>query len=179
MLLLGCGGGASGPAISLSPEPRTVVVGDQLPLSALSSEDLAGALEWEVQEPYGGGLRNSQGDSTVYFAPEAAGTYHLVLRGARADGRKLKQVFEIQVLPMFAVAPASAQVALGGSVTFTVTARGLPRNAVKWTVDEPDGGEISEDGRYQPPPKAGTYHVTAVSTVDPQASGRATVVVGG
>jgi hypothetical protein len=49
---------------------------------------------------------------------------------------------------------------------------------VTWQVDETNGGEIGEDGRYLPPIKAGTYHVTAVSTLDPQVSARATVVVG-
>ena len=83
------------------------------------------------------------------------------------------------MLPMFTVEPATAQVGQGGSVTFTLTVKGISRNAVKWTVDEPNGGEISEDGRYLPPPRAGTYHVTAASTLDPQVTSRATVVVGG
>jgi hypothetical protein len=178
LLLLGCGG-ASAPSFNVAPEPRTVVVGDQLSLSASANEDLAGDLAWEVEEPYGGGLRNSQGSTTVYFAPESAGTYHLVLRADRADGHKLKQSVEILMLPVIKVEPASIQVALGGSVAFTADVKGLGRNTVKWTVDEPGGGEISEDGRYQPPAKPGTYHVTAVSTLDPQISARATVVVAG
>ena len=178
VFLLGCGG-AAGPALTVVPEPRTVVVGDQLALSALSTVDLAGDLEWQVEEPFGGGLRNSVGDNTVYFAPEAAGTYHLVLRAATVDGRKLKQTVEIRVLPLVTVEPASAQVAQGGSVTFTVAMKGMPRPSVKWSVDEPDGGVIDQEGRYQPPARAGTFHVTAVSTSDTQVSARATVVVGG
>ena len=82
------------------------------------------------------------------------------------------------MLPLPSVEPANAQVAQGGSVLFTATMKGLPRNTVKWQVDEPGGGEISEDGRYQPPPRPGTYHVTALSTYDPQVSARATVQVG-
>jgi hypothetical protein len=178
LLLLGCGG-ASAPSFNVAPEPRTVVVGDQLPLAATSNEEMAGDLAWEVEEPYGGGLRNSLGPNTVYFAPESAGTYHLVLRADRADGHKLKQTVEVKVLPVITVEPASTQVAPGGSVAFTAAIKGLARNTVKWTVDEPGGGEISEDGRYQPPAKPGTYHVTAVSILDPQASARATVVVAG
>jgi hypothetical protein len=50
---------------------------------------------------------------------------------------------------------------------------------VKWSVDEADGGEIDQGGRYQAPDKAGSYHVTAVSASDPQVSARATVTVGG
>lgn len=176
--LLGCGG-ATPPSFSVAPESRTVVVGDHLPMTATANVDLTGELEWEVEEVYGGGLRNSVGAHTVYFAPEAAGTYHVVLRATRADGHKLKQAVEIRVLPLFTVDPPSAQVAPGGTVVFSTAVRGLGRGAVKWSVDEPGGGEISEDGRYQAPAKAGTYHVSAVSSVDPQVSARATVVVGG
>jgi len=177
LLLLHCGGGAAAGGLTLEPEPRTVAVGDQLALSAQSATELAGDLEWEVQEPYGGGLRNSVGQTTVYFAPPAAGTYHLILRGDRPDGRHVKQAFEVQVLPVPAVEPASAQVVPGGTVTFTATMKGLPRNTVKWAIEEANGGEIGDDGRYYAPTRPGTYHVTAVSTLDPQAAARATVVV--
>jgi hypothetical protein len=177
-LALGCGG-ASGPNFSVAPEPRTALVGDQIHLTATTYVDLNGDLEWEVEEPYGGGLRNSQGAGTVYFAPEVAGTYHVALRAVRADGRKLKESFAIQVLPILAVEPASAQVSPGGAVTFTLAVKGLSRNSVKWSVDEPGGGEIDQDGRYLAPARSGTFHVTAVSTLDPQTSARATVVVGG
>jgi len=177
-ILLGCGGAAP-PSFSVAPESRTVVVGDHLPMSASANVELAGDLEWEVEEPYGGGLRNSVGGHTVYFAPEAAGTYHVVLRATRADGHKLKQAVEIRVLPLFALDPPGAQVAPGGTVVFSTASRGLGRNAVKWSVDEPGGGEIDQDGRYQAPARPGTYHVTAVSGADPQVSARATIVVGG
>jgi hypothetical protein len=177
-LALACGG-ANGPSFNVAPETRTAVVGDQLHLTASANVDLNGDLEWEVEEPYGGGLRNSQGETTVYFAPETAGTYHVTLRAVRADGRKLKETFAIQVLPILVVEPASAQVAQGGTLTFAVSVKGLGRNTVKWSVDEPGGGEIDQDGRYLAPARAGTYHVTAVSTLDPQASARATVVVNG
>jgi hypothetical protein len=161
----------------VDPEPRTVSVGDQLTLTARPAAELAGDLEWQVQEPYGGGLRNSVGASTVYYAPQTAGTYHLELRADRADGRHIKQLVEIQVLPVLAVEPASATVAAGGSVGFSASLKGLPRGTVAWAVEESGGGEISEDGRYQAPGKPGTYHVTATATVDPQTVCRATVTV--
>jgi hypothetical protein len=178
LVLAHCGGGATGANFTIDPEPRTLAVGDQLTLTVRPMVDLSGDLAWEVEEPYGGGLRNSVGASTVYFAPEMAGTYHLTLRADRFDGRPLKQTLAILVLPVPSVAPASAQVPPGGSVAFTATMRGLPRNTVKWRVDEPGGGDIGEDGRYTAPSRPGTYHVTASSTFDPQTSAQATVVVG-
>jgi hypothetical protein len=177
-MLLDCGGGADSSSFSVQPEPRTVTVGEQLALSAQANVDLDGELEWEVEEPYGGGLRNSQGGATVYFAPESAGTYHLTLRAARSDGRRLKQTLAIRVLPVPGVEPAFTQVGQGGSVTFTATMKGLARNTVKFSVDEPGGGEVAEDGHYLPPPRPGVYHVTATSTLDPSVSAQASVVVG-
>ena len=177
LLLLGCGGGAGPASLSVAPESRTVLVGDPLTLTAGPDTDLASDLEWEVEEPFGGGLRNSQGMSTVYFAPEAAGTFHLVLRAVLVDGRKLKQTVEIRVLPILKVEPASAQVAQGGAVTFSATLKGLPRQMLKWSVDESDGGEIDQDGHYLAPSRPGTYHVTAASASDPLASARVTVTV--
>jgi len=176
ILLLGCGGGAADSVLSVSPE-RTVLVGDQLALSAFSTVDLAGEPEWEVQETFGGGLRNSVGESTVYFAPPAAGTYHLVLRAVRADGRRLRQEVAVQVLPIPSLEPAEVQVPPAGTVAFKAAMKGLPRNPVTWAVEEAEGGEITSDGQYQAPSKRGTYHVTATSALDPGASARATVVV--
>jgi hypothetical protein len=178
LLLLHCGGGAAGGGITVDPEPRTVSVGDQLSLTAHPGAELAGDLDWQVLEPYGGGLRNSTGESTVYYAPQAAGTYHLVLRASQTDGRHVKQTVEIQVLPVPSVDPASARVAANGTLQFTATMKGLARNTVLWKVEESGGGDIGEDGRYLAPAKAGTYHVTATSTLDSQAAAQATVVVG-
>lgn len=179
VLLAHCGGGASNASFNVEPEPRAITVGDRLALSIHPDGNLSGDAQWEVEEPYGGGLRNSQGDSTVYFAPEKAGTYHLTLRANRTDGRRMKETVAIQVLPIPTLEPASASVAPGGSVDFTANMKGLARNTVKWSVDEPNGGAISDEGHYQPPSRPGTYHVTATSTLAPDVSARATVVVGG
>jgi hypothetical protein len=177
LLLLHCGGGAAGNGFPVDPAPREVNVGDPLTLTAHPNADLAGDLEWQVQEPYGGGLRNSTGETTVYYAPQAAGTYHLVLRADLADGRRLKQTVDIQVLPVLTLEPANAQVAAGATLGFSASLKGLPRGAVTWAVEENGGGEIGPDGRYQAPAKPGTYHVTATAAQDPRAAARATVVV--
>lgn len=174
---LGCGGGADQSNLAVEPESPVVAVGDQLALAARPEVDLASDLEWEVLEPYGGGLRNSQGDRTVYFAPPAAGAYHVVIHGVKPNGRRLRREVLIRVLPLPAVEPASAQLAPGASMTFTATMKGLPRNTVTWQVEEPGGGEVTPEGRYTAPARPGTYHVSAVSTLDPTVGARATVVV--
>jgi len=175
--VLGCGGGQDHADFNVEPGSPVVAVGDQLPMTANPSADLAGEPEWEVEEPYGGGLRNSEGYSTVYYAPAGAGTYHLTLRGVRGDGRRLKQTLEIRVLPLPSLDPSSVQLHPDGTVTFIATMKGLGRNTVTWKVEEQGGGEISEEGSYQAPSHPGTYHVDAVSTLDPTVIARATVVV--
>ena len=179
VLLSHCGGGSSSASFNVDPDPAAVTVGDRLNLSAHPAAELTGDVEWELDDPYSGGLRNSQGNSTVYFAPEKAGTYHLTLRANGSDGRRMKETVVLQVLPVPSVDPASTAVAPGGGVDFSASMKGLARNTVKWSVDEPEGGMISETGHYQAPTRTGTYHVTATSTLDPTASARATVVVGG
>jgi hypothetical protein len=177
VFVLGCGGGADRSSFTVEPEAPAVAVGDQLSLAARPGVDLASDMEWEVQEPYGGGLRNSQGEHTVYFAPPAAGTYHLILHGVKPDGRRLRQVVEVRVLALPSVEPAQVQLPPGGSTTFTAVMKGLPRNTVTWQVEETGGGEITPEGRYTAPARPGTYHVAAVSTLDPAVAARATVVV--
>jgi hypothetical protein len=176
-LALGCGAGPDSAPFTVEPEVPAVAVGDQLVLLARPNVDLSGDLEWEVQELYGGGLLNSQGPTITYLAPEAAGTYHLLLRAPRRDGRNLKQTIEVRVLATPSLEPGNPRVAPGGAVQFTAHMKGLPRNTARWSVEEGNGGEIGEDGRYLAPARTGTYHVLAVSTLDPTVSARGTVVV--
>lgn len=172
-LAVACGGGRDSNALVVEPESPTVVVGETLVLTARAPGDAAADPDWEVQEMYGGGLLRSQGPRVTYVPPEAAGTYHLVLR---TPGHK--QVVEVRVLPSPVLEPLAPRLQPGSSMTFRVRMRGLPRDAALWTVDEPDGGEITADGRYTAPRRPGVYHVTATSASDPSAVARATVTVG-
>jgi len=177
ILTLGCLSGSSDQGMVVNPSAPAVRVGEQLALTAEPLEDLAQEPEWEVQETYGGGFLQSRGFHVTYVAPVSAGTYHLVLRASRADGSRLKVVQELLVLPFPQMEPAQARVAPGGTLAFTVRMKGLPRNTALWSVEEPNGGSVSEDGLYQAPPVSGTYHVRATSTLDPEAFAVGTVLV--
>lgn len=172
-LMAACGGGRDPRQLVVEPEVPAVVVGETLVITARAQGDGVADPEWEVQEMYGGGLLQSQGPRVTYVPPEAAGTYHLVVRN-----RGYKQAVEVRVLPCPVLEPLSPRVAPGASLTFRVRMRGLPRDAAVWTVDEAEGGEIGPDGRYTAPRRPGVYHVTATSTADPSTSARATVTVG-
>jgi hypothetical protein len=176
-LLAGCTSGPPDQGLALSPQSPSVRVGEQVALTAEPLEDLSKEPEWEIQETDGGGFLNSRGFHVTYVAPVSAGRYHLVLRTERPDGSRIKVVQEIQVLPLPQIQPDQTSVPLGGIVAFSVRMKGLPKNTATWSVDEPSGGTVDENGLYQAPMQAGTYHVKAVSTLDTEASALATVVV--
>jgi len=178
LLALACGGGRDGRTVAIEPEAPAVLVGETLALSAHPQADLGGDVEWEVKEAYGGGLLQSQGLRVTYVPPEAAGTYHLVLRGTGRDGRPFKQDVEVRVLPSAQLEPMSPRLQPGQSLQFRVRMKGLPRDAAVWAVEEAAGGDIGPEGRYTAPRKPGVYHVTAASASDPSAYARATVTVG-
>jgi hypothetical protein len=67
-----------------------------------------------------------------------------------------------------AVAPATATVSLGGTITFTSTVTGTTDLAVIWSVLESGCGSVAQDGVYTAPtiPPPGTCHVAATSHAD-------------
>lgn len=65
------------------------------------------------------------------------------------------------------VAPQSAEVAPGGSVSFSATVTGTADTGVLWSVREgAAGGSVSANGLYIAPGIGGVYHVVAASRAD-------------
>jgi len=76
------------------------------------------------------------------------------------------------------VAPGSAQVIPGGSVTFSASVTGTADTGILWSVQEgPAGGSVTDSGAYTAPTVAGTYHVVATSHADATRQEVATVTV--
>lgn len=174
--LLGCGSGGS-EGLRVNPQPAVVRVDEKLNLRVDVLEDLASEPFWEIQEVHGGGLLRSQGLDTTYLAPASAGTYHLILRTQRADGRRLKQVVEVTVLPNLTLEPAQITLSPGASHAFELRAKGLPKGACTWTVEEAEGGTVSPEGVYTAPSTPGTYHLSASPAADPGSGTTATITV--
>ena len=67
-----------------------------------------------------------------------------------------------------AIAPSTATVPLGGTITFTSTVSGSSDLAVTWSVLESGCGSITQAGVYTAPttPPAGLCHVAATSHAD-------------
>ncbi len=76
-----------------------------------------------------------------------------------------------------AVTGASGPMQPGASRAFAATVSGAADQSVYWSVQEPDGGSITQDGVYTAPALPGTYTVVATSQADVRASGSVRVTV--
>jgi len=174
---LGCGGGAQNPAFLVVPANPIVSAGEQVVIVAQPAVDVDGDLDWEVEEPYGGGLLRSHGPRVTYVAPDTAGSYHLVLRANRPNGQALKQTVAVQVVGSSSIDPPHARLAPGAGADFTARLRGLGSTAVRWTVQDAGGGSISDDGHYTAPSRPGTYRILATAVADPSVTAQASITV--
>lgn len=174
---LACSSGQDPELLLVSPAAPEVRVGERVALAVRSLEETQGEPEWEVIEPFGGGLLQSRGFRTTYVAPPVAGTFHVQVRVPLAKGAPLRQDLPVRVRAQVQVEPASAVVPPGGVQGFSLRQKGLPRGLVTWAVVEAEGGTISAEGRYQAPAAAGTYHVVGTCPEDPGTQVTATVVV--
>ncbi|WP_395094441.1 hypothetical protein [Armatimonas sp.] len=78
------------------------------------------------------------------------------------------------------ITPKLPTLTLSEKLAFSVLVTGTGNTTATWSVsvEEPQGGTITEAGLYTAPGVAGTYHVVVTSQVDPTKSDRATVTVG-
>jgi len=75
------------------------------------------------------------------------------------------------------ISPPEATIHLGEKQTFEAMVKGTQSTGVQWSVVEPNGGQITEDGVYTAPRHVGLYHVVATSEENHSAKGAAKVTV--
>jgi len=75
------------------------------------------------------------------------------------------------------ITPRKATLFAGETQVFVATVVGGGDRTVAWSVDEEDGGTVTNQGLYTAPKVQGVYHVTATSTASPQRQVVATVTV--
>jgi hypothetical protein len=75
------------------------------------------------------------------------------------------------------VSPQSVTVPQGGTQIFTAQVTGTSNSGATFTVQEPNGGTITNTGVYTAPTTPGTYHVVVTSIADTSAKATATVTV--
>ncbi len=103
----------------------------------------------------------------LFAAPVAAGPNSAVA-----------QAFPRPKLTRMSVTISPSKVTLfAGETQVFVTTVSAGNPTVTWSIDEEDGGTVTDQGVYTAPKVQGVYHVTAVSTSDPQKRALATVTV--
>lgn len=75
------------------------------------------------------------------------------------------------------ISPAKVSLFAGESQVFVAKVVAEADGTVTWSVDEEDGGTITNWGVYTAPKIQGVYHVTATSSVNPQKKALAIVTV--
>ena len=169
----------SAPLVAVSVAPRTASLspgGTVTFVATVTGSTNIGAT-WSVQEGAAGGTVTAAG---VYTAPPVAGTYHVVATSNADSTKSDVAVVTVTSAPLVAVsvAPRTASLSPGGTVTFVATVTGSTNIGATWSVQEgAAGGTVTAAGVYTAPPVAGTYHVVATSNADSTKSDVAVVTV--
>ena len=61
------------------------------------------------------------------------------------------------------VVPSESTLQLGQTQAFTAIVMGTSDAAIEWSVQEPNGGRVTEDGIYTAPHEIGIYHVLVLA----------------
>jgi hypothetical protein len=174
--LAGCSGGAepaekAGPApaaqdvaVDIRPREAALETNESVVFAAAVTGTANHAVAWQVVEA-GGGTVDENGR---YTAPGRAGTYRVRVSSV-VDGTK-SATATVTVTPApvvgVSIAPASPTVDECRTLTFTATVTNATNRAVRWSVQEPDGGTVTAAGVYTAPAQPGTFHVVATSEAD-------------
>ena len=75
------------------------------------------------------------------------------------------------------VTPLKVTLFAGETQTFVASVVGAGDKSVSWSVEEEDGGTITDSGLYTAPKIQGVYHITATSRGKSQAKAVATITV--
>jgi Domain of unknown function (DUF1929)/Kelch motif/Bacterial Ig-like domain (group 2) len=123
---------------------------------------------------------SNQAFSETFFSTRAIGTVVLSAGPTRiASVPNTQTPCTTQSFPLVevAVTPTAASVAPGGTLQLSAQVTGDVDTAVRWSVEERNGGSVDATGVYAAPQTTGTFHVIATSHADPSRSATATVTV--
>ena len=174
--LTACGSGKDD-VLFIQTHTSIIKVGDRISLTAQATEMLASQPEWEVLELHGGSLIRTTGQQVTYIAPQFAGRYHVSATAIRTDGQMVRAVQRIIVQPELVLEPTSVKLSQGEIFTFSLTVKGVDTPRIRWSIDEPDGGSITQTGIYTAPFRPGLYNVVATATTEGQPIAAAVVQV--
>jgi len=183
----GCGGGGNvqtpsspDPApsqpstiVAVTPPSTSVYQGGTVQFHAKVQGQSNQAVTWSLNDNFG--TIDSNG---LYTAPrDASGGPEIITATSQADPNA-KGTAAVTVLPIVVkVSPATITLAPGVTQNFTASVVGLSDTTVTWSVQEANGGSITNDGVYIASPATGFYHVVATSVADPTRTGSSIVTV--
>jgi hypothetical protein len=120
----------------------------------------------------GGATGNPAGGATGNPAGGATGNPAGGATGNPAGGAK-SSTTSISV----SIVPQSAILAPNASVNLVSYVSGTSNTAVTWSVQEANGGQVDQSGKYTAPTTEGTYHVIAQSVADTKKTGTSVISV--
>lgn len=146
------------------------------------------AVTWSVQEGAAGGTITSAGPepSTLYTAPNAAGTFHIIASSAAKSATATVTVRQVsvQVSAPTASVPVNTMEPFTATVMFDVSNRGVTWDLMQsGTPCSPGCGTLSStpsSATYTAPaavPSSATVTLTAASIADPTQSATATITI--
>jgi hypothetical protein len=75
------------------------------------------------------------------------------------------------------ITPTEVTLFAGETQTFVAAVVGTDNQSVNWSVEEQDGGTVTDMGLYRAPKLQGVYHITATSRARPDANSAAITVL--
>ena len=143
--------------VTISPQSLLIQTGGEAVF--LAGAPGTGLVDFTVLEGADGGSFSGG----LYVAPSNPGTYHLAA-ASRDDPRLTATATVIVRSPGGTLIPSSTIVAPGGTVQFSSSRP--PDETLSWDVVESGAGGTIDDGFFQAPTTAGTYHVWAYPSFD-------------
>jgi len=171
------GGATQAPSISSQPADVTVALGQGASFSVQAS---GSNLNYQWRKD-GADLPNSANGSSYSIAAvraEDAGRYSVrVSNGAGSVLSAEAQLRIAQAAVEVRITPSSANLAPGGTLSFSASVSGSSDTRVSWSLPQSNSGSISSSGLYTAPAQAGTYRVRATSLASPSVYAEASVSV--
>jgi len=180
--LTSCGGGGGGSGESLPPptitsvtvscSPNSIAVNQTSKCSATvtGTGNFSSAVTWSVDN----GAIDQSGN---YTAPASATTATVKATSVEDTTKSGTATITVTSPVTVIVLGPSGPLNAGASRTFNAVVLNSSNTAVTWSVVEPNGGSIAQDGVYTAPATPGTYSVKATAHADSSAWGTTPVPV--
>ena len=171
------------PAITTQPVSQTVAAGSSVTFSAAASGNPAPTFQWQKDNVNLSGATNASLTITI-TQPADAGSYTVIATNSVNTATSNAATLTINpaaVAPVFTVPPISQSVAVGTSVSFTVSVTGSPAPSIQWQKNGINlGGATGSSLALSSVllTDAGSYQAVATNSAGTATSAAATLIVG-